>query len=194
MILRLFVLIGCVVAVGGAFLLTNRGEINTEKMKIETVGLDELGIRLEAPYGPASPVHALIVNNSSHTLIACDVVFEFTKNDGTVLPSYKTIIFGDVVSAPADQRSSLLKNNPCIAPHSKMLIGLGTQPGMVRISDRLPALGKTLVEATMNNEVSFPKVTIRLNAVMLEDGSIAGPLGEQFREKIKEALSEDKEP
>lgn len=101
MMLRLFVLIGCVVAVGGAFLLTNRVETNTQKMKIETVGLAEFGIRVEAPYGPASPMHALIVNNSSHTLIACDVVFEYTKDDGTVLPAYKTVIFGDVVSAPA---------------------------------------------------------------------------------------------
>lgn len=161
-------------------------------MKIETVGLDELGIRLEAPYGPASPVHALIVNNSSHTLIACDVVFEFTKNDGTVLPSYKTVIFGDVVSAPPDMRPSVLKGNPCIAPHSKMLIGLAREPDLVPISNHLPELGEAMVEATMNSEVNFPKVTIRLNAVMFEDGSIAGPMGEQFREKVKEALSEDK--
>jgi|ERR1044071_4207816 hypothetical protein len=193
MILRFLVLIGCIVAVGGAFLLTHRIETNTKKMNIETVGLDELGIRLEAPYGQASPIHALIVNNSSHTLIACDVVFEFTKNDGTVLPANKTVIFGDVVSASADTRTSVLRNNPCIAPHSKMLLGLGREPDMVRISDRLPQLGQRVVEATMNKEVSFPKVTIRLNAVMFEDGSIAGPMGEQFRAKINEALSEDKE-
>jgi hypothetical protein len=193
MILRIFVLICCVGAVGGALLLAGRVDNNTTKpMKIETVGLDELGIRVEAPYGPRSPNHALIVNNTSHTLIACDVVFEYTKDDGTVLPAHKTIIFGDVVSAPADQRSAVLKNNPCIAPRSKMLIGLGTETDMVPISDRLPALGTSAVEATRNDRISFPKLTIKLNAVMLEDGSIVGPLGEQFREKIKQALAEDK--
>jgi hypothetical protein len=194
MILRLCIVIGCVVAVGAAFLFTPRVEPNTKQMNIETVGLDELGIRVEAPYGPASPMHALIVNNSSHSLIACDVVFEFTKDDGTVWPANKTVIFGDVVSAPAGTRSSALKNNPCIAPHSKMLLGLGREPDMVPISDRLPALGEAAIEATMNSEVRFPKVTIRLNAVMFEDGSIAGPMGEQFREKVKESLSEDKKP
>jgi hypothetical protein len=193
MMLRVFVLIGCVLAVGGALLLAGRVETDNKTMKIETVGLDELEIHIEAPYGPASPVHALIVNNSSHTLIACDVVFEFTKNDGMVLPANKTVIFGDVVSAPPDKRSSVLKNNPCIAPHSKMLLGLGGEPDMVPISNRLPQLGKGAIEATMNEEVSFTKVTIRLNAVMFEDGSIAGPMGEQFRVKVNEALSEDKE-
>lgn len=83
---------------------------------------------MEAPYGPPSPIHALIVNNSSHTIIACEVIFEFTKDDGTLLPANKTVIFGDVVSAPADTRRSVLKNNPCIAPHSKMLIALGGHP------------------------------------------------------------------
>jgi hypothetical protein len=65
---------------------------------------------------------------------------------------------------------------------------------MVRISDRLPPLGPPSVEITRNEKVSFPKITLRLNAVMFEDGTIAGPAGEQFREKIKEALAEDKKP
>jgi hypothetical protein len=160
-------------------------------MKIETVGLDELGIHLEAPYGPQSPSHALIVNNSSHTLIACNVVFEYVRDDGTLVPATKTVIFGDVVLAPLETRSSLLKNNPCIAPHSKMLLGLGREPDMVRISNRLPELGEAMVEGMPNRWVSFPKLTIRLNAVMFENGSIAGPMGEKFREKVNEALSED---
>jgi len=209
MILRLFVLIGCVVAVGGAFLLrhradTNTGKLNIEtagldnvdtnprKMDIETVGLDKLGIRVEAPYGQASPMHALIVNNSSHTIIACDVVFEYTKDDGTLFPAYKTVIFGSVVSVPPPKRPALLKNNPCIPPHSKMLLGLGREPDMVLITNRLPELGNSAVEVTRNPKVSFPKVTIRLSAVMFEDGNVAGPTGEEFRKKVNEALSEDK--
>ncbi len=192
MILGLLVLIGCVLAVGAALLLTNTVQTKNKTMQIETVGLDELGIRVEAPYGQASPIHALIVNNSSHTLIACDVVYEFTKSDGTALPANKTVIFGDVVSASVEKRTSVLKNNPCIAPHSKMLIALGGQPDMVPISGPLPELGKPVVEAKMNSKVSFPKVTIRLVAVMFEDGNIAGPMGEQFWAKVKEVLSEDK--
>jgi len=194
MILRLFVLIVCVLAVGGAFLLTHRVDTHTRKMDIETVGLDELGIRVEAPYGQASPMHALIVNNSSHTLIACDVVFEYTKDDGTVFPAYKTVIFGAVVSAPTKERPALLKNNPCIPPHSRMLLGLAREPDMVPITNRLPELAEAAVDVTANPKVSFPKVTIRLNAVMFEDGNVAGPMGEQFRKKVKEALSEDKKP
>lgn len=88
-------------------------------------------------------------------------------------------------------RASLLKSNPCIAPHSKMLLGLGREPDMVRISNRLPELGKALVEAIKNPWVRFPKLTIRLNAVMFENGMIAGPMGEKFREKVNEALSDD---
>ena len=195
MMLRLFVLIGCVVAVGGALFVTHRAETNTKrKMNIETVGLDELGIRVEAPYGQASPMHALIVNNSSHTLIACDVVFEYTKDDGTVFPAYKTVIFGAVVSAPTKERPALLKNSPCIPPHSRMLLGLAREPDMVPITNRLPELGEAALDVTANPKVSFPKVTIRLNAVMFEDGNVAGPMGEQFRKKVNEALSEDKKP
>jgi hypothetical protein len=159
-------------------------------MNIETVGLEELGIRVEAPYGQASPVHALIVNNSSHTLSACDVVFEYTKEDGTVFPAYKTVIFGAVVSAPTKERPTLLKK----PPHSKMLLGLAREPDMVLITNRLPELGEAAVEVTANPKVSFPKVTIRLNAVMFEDGNVAGPMGEQFRQKINDALAEDKKP
>ena len=63
---------------------------------------------------------------------------------------------------------------------------------MVLITNHLPELGNSAVEVTRNPKVSFPKVTIRLNAVMFEDGNVAGPMGEEFRKKVNEALSEDK--
>jgi len=69
-----------------------------------------------------------------------------------------------------------------------MLVGLGREPELVLVTERLPELGPMLVEAERNLSVTFPRVTMKLNAVMFEDGTIAGPMGEKFREKVNGSI------
>lgn len=160
-----------------------------EGISIETVGLDDLNIHLEAPYGSLSPYHALIVNDSAHHLLACDVVFEAVTEDGRVLSSRRVIAYGDLIKASSEARQRLLKLQPGIAPHSKMLLGLGVEPDLVRVfGNQLPPLGDPNVVTILRSSTKIERLIIKLNAVVIESGEALGPTGQTFLTHLQEEV------
>jgi hypothetical protein len=160
---------------------------------ITTVGLDDLHIGLKAPYGTASIHHALIVNDSPHTLLACEIIFEFITRDGEIRSNRKVVGYTELLLAKPAARQALIKFQPAIAPHSKMLVGLGVEPDLVRISGTLPPLTtKTSIEETGANLEMYEKLVIRLNAVVIEDGHAFGPGAADFLTHLKALLGEKK--
>lgn len=167
---------------------------NSQGFTIETIGLDELDIDLESPYGLESFQHALVVNNSPHNLIACNILFDFTRADGVVKSANKTVLFADLLEASEEARKRLLKVSPGIAPHSKMLVGLGVNPDLVRVYVELPPLGKADFIGTPNeNAVPFKKLVVRIDAVVLEDGKAVGPGATNLLKQVQESLAKGQE-
>lgn len=166
---------------------------NSPDLVITTVGLDDLRISLEAPYGTKSIHHALIVNDSPHHLLACEIVFEFITRSGETHSNRKVVGYTELLSAEPAAREALLKSQPGIAPHSRMLVGLGVEPDLVRVSGRLPPLaGKSGLEETGTNLEMYEKLVIRLNAVVMENGQALGPGAAEFLTHLKTLLKEER--
>jgi hypothetical protein len=183
------IFIGGVLVLGVILFLSSRQvKTNTgHEFKIETIGLDGLGILLESPYGKESPYHALIINNSSHHIIACELVYEQFINDGRSFSSRRVIAFGDLLRAPQTTRNALLESSPGIAPHSKMLVGLGVEPGLAVVVEKLPHVENTS-EIIFNQSIKIEKLVITLTAVVLENGEAEGPKAQDFATHLKESV------
>ena len=165
---------------------------NPPDIKVETIGLDDLGIRLETPYGSKSPRHVLLVNDSQHHLLACDLVFEVTTTDGVVSPARKIVAFSYLLKAAPDVRKKLMISFPGIAPRSKMLLGLGVEPDQVRITSALPKLESSGLAVTLKDSVKIDKLIIRLDAVVLENGDVVGPRATEFLTELNDLLLKEK--
>lgn len=187
------ILAGLLVISSVIVLLTMR-TTKSQPFVIETVGLDALDMHLESPYGQNSPYHALIVNRSSHNIIACEVLFELITDDGRVLPGRRIVAYQDLLEATPSARKSLLSSHPGIAPHSRMLVGLGVEPELMRVDDKLPALGQTSTEMVSKGSVGIKKLVITLNAVVIESGEALGPKGQEFLVYLKDEVLKEETP
>lgn len=153
------------------------------KLLITTVGLDELHIRLESPYGAKSVNHALIINDSPHHLLACELLFEFITKTGEIHSTRGVVAYTNLLMAETKgARESLLKSQPGIAPHSRMLFAMGADPKPLPASGELPPLPTDVrtVEGEKMNQTIFEKLVIKINAVVIEDGRAFGPGAEKF--------------
>jgi hypothetical protein len=170
----------------------NRVKTEPTNLIITTVGLDDQDIGLEAPYGTKSVRHALIVNNSRHHLIACEILFEFVTRTGEIHVARKVVGYTELLSAEPAARQALLRSQPGIAPHSKMLTGIGVEPDLVRVSRGLPPLtGKSSIEEPGANFEIYERLVIRLNAVVIENGQAFGPGASEFLPHLKTLMKED---
>lgn len=164
-------------------------------LPVTTVGLDDLHIRLKAPYGARSFKHALIVNDSSHHLLACELLFEFTTRTGEIHATQGIVAYASLLAATKPgTRETLLKSQPGIAPHSKLLFGMGMDPKLLLGPAEVPPLpthDSTVEEAEMDWE-KFEKLVIRLNAVVIEDGRALGPGADKFLNHLGQLMKEDK--
>ena len=157
-------------------------------LEITPVGLDEFGIRLESPYGTRSVHHVLLINNTPHNLIACEILFEFVTHSGETHTARKVVGYTELLSATPAQRAALLKTQPGIAPHSKMLIGLGVEPDLVRVSGQLPAVSNPSVEEKPETLQRYQRLVIKLNAAVLENREAIGPGGPEFLHHLETLL------
>lgn len=164
---------------------------NAQDIVIETVGLNELNIQLESPYGALSPHHVLLVNNSPHHLLACEIVFNWISQDGKVYPAKRIIAYGDLLEANPVTRQNLLKSSLGISPRSKMLVGLGVEPDLVRVTNKLPPVGKANIDQVLNDSIKFEKLMITLNAVVLETGEAVGPGAQEFLFHLKNSVLQE---
>jgi hypothetical protein len=161
-------------------------------LQITTVGLDELQIRLESPYGARSINHALIINDSSHHLLACELLFEFTTKTGEINTAQGVVAYTNLLKAKPSDREALFKLQPGIAAHSKLLFGMGAEPKLLRVSDEVPPLPAEIrtVENKNPDLPIFEKLVIRLNAVVIEDGRAFGPGAPKFLDHLNRLLEE----
>ena len=163
---------------------------------ITAVGLDDLHIRLEAPYEARSVNHALIINDSAHHLLACELLFEFTTKTGEIHTRQGVVAYTNLLTAlKPGTREMLLKSQPGIAPHSKMLFGMGAEPKLLQASDELPPLPTDVMtaEEKQMNWAIFDKLVIRLNAVVIEDGRAFGPGADKFLDHLDKLIREVKQ-
>jgi len=162
-------------------------------LEITPIGLDEFGIRLESPYGTQSIHHVLLINNTAHNLIACEILFEFVTQSGETQIARKVVGYSDLLSATSEQREALLKSDPGIAPHSKMLIGLGVEPDLVRVSGQLPAVKNLSVEEKPETLQRYQRLIIKLNAVVLENRQAIGPGAAELLRHLETLLREERD-
>jgi hypothetical protein len=161
--------------------------------QITTSGIDELGIEVRAPYGTRSLQHALLINNGPHYVLACELVFEVTTEDGKVLSTRRNVYSGSLLERDQVRGTAILDEEEKITPHSSWLLGFG-EPGMERVENAPPAL----TEERISPEV-FPgvkkcrKLSIRISGVITEDGKAHGPAVQEFLKHMDEDLRELKE-
>lgn len=160
-------------------------------LEIVPIGLDEFGIRLESPYGTQSVHHVLLINDTSHNLIACEILFEFVTQSGETQIARKVVGYKDLLSATPAKRKALLTSDPGIAPHSKMLIGLGVEPDLLRVSSQLPAVKNLSVEEKPETLQRYQRLVIKLNAVVLENREAIGPGAVEFLHHLETLLKEE---
>jgi len=160
---------------------------------IAAIGLDDLGIHLQAPYGAKSIHHALIINDGPHSLMAFEVLFEFVSKTGSIDSHPRIVGYAQLLRAKPSEREALFKQGGVgITPHSKFLVNIGMQgPDMVVITDTLPPLTDSAVGLD-NAEVTerYEKINIRLNAAVLENGEILGPGAKEFNGYVQKVLRE----
>ena len=159
---------------------------------ITAIGLDDLGIHLQAPYGTKSIHHALIINDGPHSLMAFEVVYEFVSKTGSTDPHPRIVGYAQLLRAKPTEREALFKKGVGVTPHTKLLVNIGMQgPDMVEVTDTLPPLTDSAVGVD-NPEVTerYEKVNIRLNAVVLENGEILGPGAKEFNGYVQKVLRE----
>ncbi|HJT66881.1 MAG TPA: hypothetical protein VJ749_10525 [Pyrinomonadaceae bacterium] len=159
---------------------------------IAAIGLDDLGIHLQAPYGAKSIHHALIINDGPHSLMAFEVVFEFVSKTGSTDPHPRIVGYAQLLRAKPTEREALFKKGVGVTPHTKLLVNVGMQgPDMVEVTDTLPPLTDSAVGLD-NPEVTerYEKINIRLNAVVLENGEILGPGAKEFNNYVQKVLRE----
>jgi hypothetical protein len=165
---------------------------HSQDLPITTKGLDEFRVTLEVPYGGKSPHHVLLLNNSKHHIMACEIVFEFGTPKGEIYPARKVIAYSDLLNEQdTSKRKALLKAQPGIPPGTKWLIGMGFDPDLVPIKDNvLPLLDtKQLVESSENSR-RFSQLTIRLHAVVFDTGEAVGPGATAFLEHLRTEVLE----
>lgn len=158
--------------------------------EITTVGLDDLGIHLQAPYGTKSVHHALVVNDSSHHLLACEILFDFVTRTGEVQSARRVVGYAQLLSAKPKEREALFKSQPGIAPHSKMLVGM-EEPDLVPITNKLPPLASEFSIKDERGSQNYRKLVIRLNAVVIENGEALGPGAKEFTTHLQTLLKEE---
>jgi len=171
---------------------TCRTSSGTPNTTITTIGLDNIGIHLEAPYGNRSLHHVLLINDTAEHIIACEVLFESTLSDGKTYTARKVVAFTRLIRAPISDRKSLLKSQPAIAPYSKMLIGMAAEPDMVRVTNSVPPLPEGSDANETGTKFSVQSVTIRLRAVVFTDGHAEGPGPFDFLKHLQSLMQEDK--
>jgi len=166
---------------------------NAYTAMIAAIGLDDLGIHLQAPYGAKSIHHALIINDGPHSLMAFEVLFEFVSKTGSIDSHPRIVGYAQLLRAKPSEREALFKQGGVgITPHSKFLLNIGMQgPDMVVITDTLPPLTDSAVGLD-NAEVTerYEKINIRLNAAVLENGEILGPGAKEFNGYVQKVLRE----
>src|ERR1043166_398669 len=94
---------------------------------IAAIGLDDLGIHLQAPYGAKSIHHALIINDGPHSLMAFEVLFEFVSKTGSIDSHPRIVGYAQLLRAKPSEREALFKQGVGITPHSKFLVNIGMQ-------------------------------------------------------------------
>lgn len=166
------------------------------KLEVTAIGLDDLNIRVEAPYGSRSVNHALIINDSPHHVLACELLFEFITKAGEIHTTQGVVAYANLLTAErADAREKLFKSQLGIAPGSKMLFGMGADPKLLPASGELPPLATDVrtVEAEKMNRAIFEKLVIKLNAVVIEDGKAFGPGADKFLAHLDQLIKEVKQ-
>jgi hypothetical protein len=163
-----------------------RGQTPSDLLKT-TRGLDEFGVTLELPYEGRSVSHVLLVNNSQHHIIACSIVFEYEDGHGELWPAQKVIAYSDLLAEKnISKLRTLLQTQPAIAPRTKWLIGMGVDPDLVMVNNNVPPLPEsTQLKERGTSEERFTKLTIKLNAVVFDNGEAVGPGATQFLEHLR---------
>jgi hypothetical protein len=193
----LLVLISLAIGVLGAvkFVQWSKGMSNeySQNLRITAAGLDQFGITLQIPYDGRSPNHVLLLNNSQHHIIACQLTFEFVTSEGELRPAHKIVAYSDLLQEEdLVKRRILLKRQPAIAPNTEWLIGMGVDPDLVLIKDRIPPL-PAAGQVTEYSKQQFKQLTIKLTAVVFENGEAVGPSSAEFLEHLRtEVLEEEK--
>lgn len=169
---------------------------NNKDLVIETVGLDELGVRLESAYRLKSPQHVLLINKSSHHLLACEIVYEFILSTGEIRASRKIVAYTRLLKEKDSiARKALLASEPSIKPNTTTLIGMGSDIDVIPITGALPSLPpSSTVEETFRNPEHYERLVIRLNAIVVEDGRAFGPGAEQFLINLYHEVLQKEQP
>lgn len=152
-------------------------------------GLDELGIRLEVPYGSRSLQHVLLVNDGPHHLLACDIVFEFVTRSGEAFPAHN-IVYNPLPLKEEDpeRRKAALTQEPGIAPRTKWLIELTGSPGLQRVEGALPPPTEGGSFETVRESEQYSRVNITVGGAIVETGQAYGPRAQEFLGHVREEL------
>jgi hypothetical protein len=164
---------------------------STKEMIIETRGLAELEIDLEAPYGTHSLQHVLLINKGPHYILACDILFEATTADDRVFTARKVVYSYPLFEKDLVKRKALLQSEPGIAPNSKWLIGFD-EIGLQSVSRTLPRLGSDRWNAILPDPRECKHLRITLNGVVIESGQAFGPLAQEFLRHLEEQILKER--
>lgn len=158
------------------------------RLIITTRGIDELGIKLEHPYGERSLQHAVLTNDGPHYLLACSLVFEVTTKDGRVLSSEKVVYDADpLLEKDITKRKALLKKNPGIAPNTRWLIGIGDDTGLEPITTTPPPFSEqSIVHKLFPDMQNYTHFSITLAGAVTETGEAFGPRAREFQAALNE--------
>lgn len=184
-----------IIAVNIVIIGTAQHLINDQppRMTIETKGLTELEIDLEAPYGEDSMEHVLLINRGSHYLLACEIEFEVTTNDGRVLSAKKVLYSFPLLENNSVKRMELLKSEPGIGPNSRWLVGFD-QTGLEQIGSTVPPLKAATLTKIFPDPKECKQLVITLTGAVIETGEAYGPLANEFLQHMRDDVLKEKTP
>jgi hypothetical protein len=153
-------------------------------------GNDELGIKLELPYGADSPADVVITNNSSHNLLAYKIHWSCIKYNGEVVERQSIKYHPLALSEKnQDRRMELLANQPLLAPHTKWFVGLGRENR--QITGKTPKLDEVGRDPQLFPDLkAYKQINVTLDGIILENGQVIGRDPAAFEREINKLVSE----
>ena len=162
-----------------------------DRLKVTTVGLDELGVKIALAYPEKSWQHLVLKNETDHHLLAVIIRYDITSPDDKSF-AIREIICEPEVSLETDPEKMelLLRHRQVIAPHSTWLVGFGVD--RIRFDGALPTyeegLSLVAVEATHRPNEFAKHISVIIDGVILDDGRVIGPRKDEVRQRVADML------
>lgn len=168
-------------SVGGIAVIPRSQGKDSDKSKIEAVGLAEYGIEVIAPNhsaftkllaekkaGPENPYLVAVVNNSNQGIASCTLKYELLLPDGQTITQYTTQT-GGLETVFAGGTAQL---TDAIAAKGNLLVSLSDTPSPGQPRNFRTGGGSSNLTRQLADSV---KVSVSINGLLFVDGTFVGP-------------------